>query len=493
MKGDGDKGGSIRFQSMVLGAANMGVTGLRFIMPMVLVRLLTAESYGQYRLFWLLAITVNMIAPLGLPRGLLYFIPRLDAAGRQRYVHQTIFLLAISGLVSAVLVSPLNPFLPKNMAEAGWGLMAPAFIFLWVLGFLLDFLNNAEERIVLQAGVLVGFEMLRLMLVAGAALLTRDIRVVLWALMAYALAKVLYLLATVGARYGVRCSWPRLKDVKDQFAFSLPLGLATFLTNFRGKAEHWVAGILFAPEVYAVFAVGAVEIPVLKLLRKTVGQVVFPKMSRAQSKGDHQRALALLQGANLACAYVMFPLSAFVFAFATPLVELLFTADYLNAVPVLRLYLVIMAMRAISLTNVMMIYNQKGFYLKVTAGLLVVSIGLSYAGVKMIGLPGVVLGSVITSVVQGTVMHMRASKVLGVSVKALERWRDLIATGLASACAVGGAYVLVWSLGPLPLWQQAVLGMLVAVVAYLAMAQLLGLGWLFRVVLGKGRWEEGNR
>src|ERR1043166_9382585 len=98
-----------------LGAVKAFDNALQFLLPVVLVRCLDTHTFGEYRLLWLAVGTVMALAPLSMPGGLYYFLPRSDAPARRLYVHQTLVFLACSGLASAFIVSPLNPWLPATL------------------------------------------------------------------------------------------------------------------------------------------------------------------------------------------------------------------------------------------------------------------------------------------------------------------------------------------------------------------------------------------
>jgi len=58
----------------------------------------------------------------------------------------------VTGLAAAFIVSPLNPWMPATLHPlAKYGALVPAFVMLWVVAVLLDFLPTIEERIPLQA------------------------------------------------------------------------------------------------------------------------------------------------------------------------------------------------------------------------------------------------------------------------------------------------------------------------------------------------------
>ena len=83
---------------MQLAIGNAFDSGLRLVMPIVLVRILDQEQFGGYRLFWLIANTLTMLVPLGMSRSLLYFLPRSNAKEQAAFVSQTIVYLTVACL-----------------------------------------------------------------------------------------------------------------------------------------------------------------------------------------------------------------------------------------------------------------------------------------------------------------------------------------------------------------------------------------------------------
>ena len=158
---------AIAAQGLARRALSLGVVkaldqGLQFLLPIVLVRCLDAHTFGEYRLLWLAIGTVMALAPFSMPGALYYFLPRSDAATRRLYVHQTIAFLAVTGLIAAFIVSPLNPWMPKTLEPlAKYGPLVPVFVALWVVCVLLDFLPTIEERIPLQAAANISMAIAR--------------------------------------------------------------------------------------------------------------------------------------------------------------------------------------------------------------------------------------------------------------------------------------------------------------------------------------------
>jgi O-antigen/teichoic acid export membrane protein len=101
-------------QALSLGTANAIDYALQFLVPIVLARTLDVDSFGKYRLLWLVISTFMVIAPLAMPQSLYYFLPRADAEKKRLYVNQTLLFMGVGGLIGAWILSPWNPWFPEQ-------------------------------------------------------------------------------------------------------------------------------------------------------------------------------------------------------------------------------------------------------------------------------------------------------------------------------------------------------------------------------------------
>ena len=93
-------GKGLKRRAFSLGAANAINCALQLLLPVVLVRYLDREVFGEYRLLWLAVGTIMAVAPVDVPDSLYYFLPRSEQMLKRLYVNQTLLFLAAVGLVS---------------------------------------------------------------------------------------------------------------------------------------------------------------------------------------------------------------------------------------------------------------------------------------------------------------------------------------------------------------------------------------------------------
>jgi O-antigen/teichoic acid export membrane protein len=436
--------GALKRRALSLGAVKAFDHAVQFLLPVLLVRCLDAETFGEYRLFWLTVGTVMTFATLNMCGTLFFFVPRSEPGRRRLYIHQSMLYLVASGLVCAFLVSPANPLLPPAMAPLGkYGFLVPALVGLWVLGALLDRLPAVDERISWQASVTVVLTTLRVVLMGAAAWITGDLAVMLALLLAVVILKLALLFFYVGRHHGLGRPWFQWSVFSDQFRHSAPLGLNSTFFGLRGKADQWVAASLFSLASFAAFSIAALVGHLMHIVRSAVMEAFLPSMSRLHAAGDTRGMLKMNSRGNVIIGKLFYPMLAFAFVFAPEIITLIYTASYAEAAPVVRVYLVGMVAAVVEMGSMVMLLRQGPFAVRVTAFSLALSVAASWTGAHLLGLPGAAIGSVLGVYVDRLLILGRISRLTGIKLRRLQDWKTL-AMALALAAVSGAlAWVLV--------------------------------------------------
>lgn len=468
-----------------LGAANAIDYALQFLLPVVLVRCLDNAAFGQYRLLWLAVGTAMVVVTQAMPGSLYYFLPRSDAATKRLYINQTLLFLAAAGLIAGWAVSSWNPWLPEKMRElALHGTIVPAFVLMWVAASLLDLLPTVEDRVAWQAKATIGLSALRAGALSLTAILTGDLRPVLLVLVAFVVFKVALLLGYVARYHGLRGPLLRRREFAGQLRYAAPFGAAGALYGLRMQADQWVAAALFSVGMFASFSIAAVLGPLLHLFRVSVFYVFMPSMSRLQANGDIPGMLALNIRANVMIGALVYPLLAFAFVFAEDVVTIIYTAAYLDAAPVMRVYIVGLAALVVELASIMMLLQQGAFTMRVGLVVLILSVALSWFSAHPFGLAGAAVGSVAAIYIDLIATLRRIAQRTGIPIWRLQNWHALglsmLFAALAALLAWGMAGRLFAMSGPLV---RLAAGGVLLVAAYATMQALFGMGqgWLAAV------------
>jgi O-antigen/teichoic acid export membrane protein len=429
----------LKRRALSLGAVKAFDHALQFLLPVVLVRCLDAATFGEYRLLWLAVGTVMAFATLNMCGALYFFVPRSDAARKRLYVHQTLIFLAVAGLLCGAAVSAWNPWLPSAAEPLErYGALVPAFVALWVVAILLDYLPTVDERIGWQAAATLSIGVLRTLMVGAGAWLTGEMRVILWLLVATVAVKLVLLLVYIRRKHGLGRPWFERAAFSDQVRHAAPLGLSAAAYNLRGQADQWVAASLFALTSFAAFSIAALVAQVVHVFRHSVLEAILPSMSRLQAAGDVHGMMEMNSRANVIVGTLLFPLLAFAFVFAGEIVTVVYTAAYVEAVPAMRIYVVGMLAMVVEIGSIVLLLRQGAFALKVSLLMLALSVAVSFAAAQHFGLAGAAAGSVLAIYFDRVLMLRRISRLTGLSLRRMQDWRSL-ARALACAALSGGA------------------------------------------------------
>ena len=434
---------TLRRRALSLGAANAFDYGVQFLLPIVLTRCLDQASFGQYRLMWLVVMTVMAIAPMYIPQGLYYFLPRSGSSEKRLYVHQAMIFLAGAGAISAFLVSPWNPFLPNSVsALIEFGGLVPLFVALWVFSCLLDLLPMVEERTKLQAGLTMSMSALRAIVLSAGAWLTGSLEVIIWLLLALIVLKVGLMLTYVVKFHGLGRPWFQRKAFIEQVRHAVPFGASSGLYGLRSQADQWVAASLFPLGSFAAFSVASVLGPLVNLFRLSVNHSFLPSMSRQHAGNDVPGMLRLNSQANAMVGVLVYPVLAFAFVFAEDMVSLVYTSAYVEAAPVMRLYILALCAFVVEVVSIMMLLHEGAFAFKLNVALIVVSVALSWFGAQHLGLVGAAMGSVIAVYIDRLATLHRISRRTGIALARLQDWRTLAELIFCSAVAGAAAWAV---------------------------------------------------
>ena len=476
---------------MSLGVANALDYALQFLLPVVLVRYLSPAAFGGYRLLWLATGTVMAVVTQAMAGSLYYFLPRCEPAEKRLYINQAMLYLAAAGLIGAWAVSAWNPWLPHDVRDLVRDqLIVPLFVLLWVMASLLDLIGTAEERVGWQTRTIVGLSALRAVALSATAILSRELEPVLLALLGFAAFKVALLIGYVARHHGLGGPFLRRPAFAEQLRQSAPFGFAGALYGLRGQADQWVATALFPVAMFASFSIAALLAPLVHLCRQSVGQAFLPSASRLEAAGDTLGMLELNSRGNVMVATLVYPLLAFAFVFGKEIVTIIYTSAYVDAAPVMRIYIIGLIALVIEPASLMLLLRQGTFSMRLGVLALLVSVAVSFAAARLFGLAGAAAGSVVAIYIEHLATLWRVSRLTGVPLRHVQDWGSL---GLLLACAaLAGltAWGVVSSLTELETSARPVVGAVILGIAYLSLISFCGLGRDWWSAL-QGVWRRG--
>ena len=233
------------------------------------------------------------------------------------------------------------------------------------------------------------------------------------------------------------------RGVRALLHYGLPLALTGLAGKFAFQFDRLVVSRDFTPALFAVYVVGAVELPLTVIVQQSVNAVLIPALARHFAAGDIPGMAALWRRAIRRTSLVLLPLFVFFMLTANETIHLLFGASYAQSADVFRIYLLLVPLRVATYGLITQAIGRTQINLTASFVLLALNAALVLALVGPLGLIGPALGTVLATFGMAIYYLIRLRAVLGLSVRALFPW-SVVAVNLAlSALAAIPAAVLV--------------------------------------------------
>ncbi len=461
---------SLARQAFVVSASRLLNQGLMVLSPIVLVRLLSVEAFGQYREFLLYVTVLGNLAAFSLPNALLYFAGRQPSAavGLARRVGLAVAATSTLTVLGYALVEswlpnpPLGPMLLPCM--------------LYVLCFAnLDFweyLWLAQRRAAPVLAYTAGRLLARTGIVCLVAWLTADVLVMLWSLVALEAVRLL----------GAAIAWRRLaghsmsvapdSTWRELLEFSLPSGLVVFVSTLNRSIGGMYVGESLGDAALALLVVGGYLAGIVAPLRNSISDVLLPSLA-AQARQGGTAWVPAWRRSSVQVAMLLFPVAVLSWRFAEFLISAAFSARYATAAPLLQWYAGVVALACIDVALALRVMGRTRSMLGVSVVTLAVNLGLLAVLVPRFGLQGAA-AALLASTASGTAYLLwQATRALSLPMRQFVPIAGLARVAFAALLA---ASVLVpWFRAEQWGFAGVVTLVLVYLVAYGVLLRLLGL------------------
>lgn len=422
----------------MIGVSRMIATSVNvLVVNVVLSRSLDQSLYGTFQQSWFFVQMLMELFLLGFPVAILYFLPKIADSERKGFLTRS---LGILFAVGTVLASGLWLAAPQLAALFNNDALAASFrIIAWYALFALPGIPLDAFLITMGRHRTLGivtilhsvFFVLAILVPLGTGL---PFAALIWGVVLYGLFKS-------GALYGA--AFHSVRAVKGRaprdfwrpfIRYAIPVGLNDILRVVARWLDKTIVSAAFDPATFAIYANGAMEIPFVNVIAGSISQVVMPEMSKL-AEGSSRRALIVLWHRVIRkTAMLLFPLFFFLFAFAGPVMVILFSERYAASAGPFRLYLLLLPLRAATYTPILLALGRSKLVAWGALMDVILNLGLSLALIPTMGYLGPAIATVIATYAQAGFYLFWASRILGSDLGRVFPWRDLgglmIRTGL---------------------------------------------------------------
>jgi len=415
--------------------ARLGTALLTISIPLVLARSMALREYGTYKQLFLISQTLSYVLPLGMAQSLYFFVPRADQ--KRPYFIQTIAFMTVTGVLAALGLFALEGVIGRSFSNpdlASYRWEQAVYVVCFMASFSLEISLTTQGKTRHSAVVYLVSDTLRAAAMVVPVLLGFGLKGLMVAAAGFAVLR--YLCAWgVMLRSGEGPAFDRRLFV-SQLIYALPFGAAMLVAVPQQYAHQYVVSSSVTPELFAIYAVGCFQIPVVDLLYTPTSEVLMVRLGELDKEGRAQEGVAAFREATAKLALAFFPLAAFLFAAAPDLIEALFGARFASAAPLFRVSVVGVALAIMPMDGVLRARNQTRWLFIAYAAKAAVTVPLVWVGVRRFGMMGAVGSWAVAEVFGKAMLLARMPKALGAPLRRCIPWRPL---GKASACAAAAA------------------------------------------------------
>lgn len=343
------------------------------------------DVIGSFELLQILAYSMSFFWISGLIQGLLHIYPSLPNHNKQKILTSAFLFFCMLSTFFVVLVG-LGIFLNFPILQT-----FTSIPFVWI--FLLYFFINTPSQLLeyslfleekyqwLKISCLVSFPF-QILLFSIPLFWFDNIKLGLMGLTFWAFLRFLVLLWH-------SFSFPIQFDKKLIFSwisYSLPLifsalvgGLASVIN--ASLVQYFSLG---NTAVFAVYRYGARELPFVNGLFESLGLGIMPTLIKNMNDG-----LSQLRKYTLHLLHLVFPISIILMFFVNSWFPLLFSDQFLDSIPIFKIFLLLVILRMIPTNTVINALGQARILAVISLLELVIHVILSYLGLIWFGLIGI--------------------------------------------------------------------------------------------------------
>ena len=412
--------------------------GLLLISPIILVRLLTVGEFGRYREFLVYSSVLASIAAFSIPNSLLYFVPAEPARSWQ-YVRQTVQLTALTSFATVLcaVIADLatgGTVIGKQLWPVAIYVMVFTNIDFW------EYLWLATRRPIAVFGYTSGRLVSRMLVVIGLAYFFHRVEIVLWGLIA--LESVRLIASAVAWKLAAPKEGtpsPRTGDWGRMLAFCLPMGGSNLLSMSNRYAASIFVAKAMGPVALAHYTIGTYVEPIIITLRNSLSDALLPAIVNRGSRSQAE-AVTLWQRGTVIAAVLLLPIGCLIERYAETLIITVFSSTYQAAVPVLRIFLIVLVRECFDFPMALKAISKTRYFIYGDIAAIVVNLALLLALVPTWGLVGVTVAYVISHWLQGFYLGWCTTRFYRIPARTFIPWAEMSKVLLAAVLPLALTY-----------------------------------------------------
>lgn len=409
---------------------------LGFVLPLILVRILSKHDYGLYAQLNVILAFCTTFFSFGFSSELYYSYPTASESNKKILVSQSFMLLLLMGVVAFAIL--YIPFVRQHIASDDEFLNLYNFLTLSVLFSVpeiiitvLYVLNHDNKT---SALFLPSMTILRVLLILGCYWIEPSIKSVFIAVFLSCLLKFLYVLIytlkTIKNKNGIKIL--DVKILRSQLFYSIPLGIANSTRILVQQLDKLIILSFVSPAVYAVYSIAFYGVPGLAQVYLSISQVYIPRMATSYKNSDIKGLMALYHSMVSKTLSYTVPVVLVIMLFADPIIPFVFSDKYIDSIPYFRIYLLTFIVQSVGCGNLLRATGETRRSLMAYIYTAIIMLPFTYFAIKYFYLNGAIVSATLGAVLPKILLSVYDSKAVSSDLIHLFPWNNILKIVLIS-------------------------------------------------------------
>jgi O-antigen/teichoic acid export membrane protein len=391
----------IKYQTLFMIAGKITALLATFAVPLILTRLLSKSQYGIFAQFYVVVFFCTGVFNLSVQSNLYYFYPTANDRAKRSLIFQTLFFLMLVALLAVSLLS--IPAIGKFLIGEGELIVYKNYILLGILllmpVFIIEPLYVVKKDIFTSLIYPPAEVLLRLSLVIGLFIINPGLSSIFSGVIISATACLVFVLAYTTKEIGIKNMGLGLLDAElagKQLKYSIPFGMATSLNILFQRFDKIICISFLTPSEFAVYAISFYGIPGILQIFDSLAQVYLIQMTIKHQENKTSELGAIYKLLVTKTYSFSLPALLIVMLYTKKIITVLFTSNYIDAVPLFRAYLFSILIFMLSSGLILRATGKTNYTLRSYLYSGVVILPLTYFLIKHIGVWGAMTGALVS-------------------------------------------------------------------------------------------------
>jgi len=401
-----------------------------FIISVILSRYFTKDDYGTYLHVQMIANISIWAFLLGIPHGIYYFLPK--AHDQRNYVLTTMALIgSIAVIVSGVVFFNSVNFseLLNNPRLKGLSYILMCLIFVQIPLTVFEPLMISVKKVKEFSSIELFFNISFFFAVATPVFLDRPMLEILWwlaGMYTFHSIIVLYCAMKIAYSFTHKQSDGDKITIKEQIKYTLPIGLSMNVMELSRYVDKIVVSNQSSPDEYAMYARGAMEIPVISIIANTLDNLLMPSFVQAYKDKKIDEILDIWHTTIRLMAAFIYPCCLFLICSAPLLIPAIFSEKYIGSVIIFQIYSLGLLSRVSTFDIIMRVIGRTRAIFWITLLSVIVNISLTFLFMSFWGLIGAPIATVFTLLVMRFLYLRAITSYFDIHIKDVFPWISLL-------------------------------------------------------------------